>query len=167
MSPNASSEHWPPTAACASNSLTVSIPFSASSAASALSTAIRMLISGAVAAPAAPLRQPSYLQPQAQSPASAGPSSLDLMKQCFDGSISGSIQNASCVGYISGYVGAIRMASAAAQDFPVCLPETGIANEAIVSDVSSFLEENPESLQKSARSVVFVVLSKRYPCAAK
>lgn len=86
------------------------------------------------------------------------------MKQCFDGSISGAIVDASCVGYISGYIGALRISASAVDVFPICLPEGGIPNEAVVSDVSAYLEANPDSLQKSARSVVFLVLSKRYPC---
>jgi hypothetical protein len=30
--------------------------------------------------------------------------------------------------------------------------------------VSAYLEENTESLQKSARSVLFLVLAQRHPC---
>lgn len=119
------------------------------------------------AAPAAgqggPLKRPSYLGGGDAAP-SAGPSSLDLMKQCFDGSISGTIANPACVGYIAGYVGAIRMSSGV-QGFPICLPEGGLSNESLVADVSAYLEEKPDSLQKSARSVFFVVMSDRYPCA--
>lgn len=111
-----------------------------------------------------PLQRPSYLQPTDTAGPSSGPSSLDLMKQCFDGSVSGSIVNAPCVGYLAGFVGAVRISANASKDFPICLPEAGLTNESIVADVSSYLEENPDSLQKSARSVVFLVLSKAYPC---
>lgn len=110
-----------------------------------------------------PLKRPSYLGGGDAAP-SAGPSSLDLMKQCFDGSISGTIANPACVGYIAGYVGAIRMSSGV-QGFPICLPEGGLSNESLVADVSAYLEAKPDSLQKSARSVFFVVMSDRYPCA--
>lgn len=118
-------------------------------------------VQGAPAA-AGPLRRPSYLGGGENVP-SAGPSSLDLMKQCFDGSISGTIANPACVGYIAGYVGAIRMSSGV-QGFPICLPEGGLSNESIVAEVSSYLEAKPDSLQKSARSVFFVVMSDRWPC---
>lgn len=117
--------------------------------------------------PAGPLQRPSYLQPDEQAAPSGGPSSLDLMKQCFDGSISGSITSPSCVGYMAGYVGAVRISAGIGGDYPICLPESGLSNESIVSDVSAYLEENPAALQKSARSVVFLVLSQRYPCKDK
>lgn len=118
-------------------------------------------------AQAGPLQRPTYLQPdQSQAPA-GGPSSLDLMKQCFDGSISGSIANPSCVGYMAGFIGAVRISGSIGPGYPICLPESGLSNESIVADVSAYLEENPPSLQKSARSVVFLVLSQRYPCAEK
>jgi hypothetical protein len=116
-----------------------------------------------VATQGGPLKRPSYLGGGDAAP-SAGPSSLDLMKQCFDGSISGTIANPACVGYIAGYVGAIRMSSGV-QGFPICLPEGGLSNESLVADVSAYLEAKPDSLQKSARSVFFVVMSDRYPCA--
>ncbi len=119
------------------------------------------------AAQGGPLQRPTYLQPdQSQAPA-GGPSSLDLMKQCFDGSISGSIANPSCVGYMAGFIGAVRISGSIGPGYPICLPESGLSNESIVADVSAYLEENPPSLQKSARSVVFLVLSQRYPCAEK
>lgn len=111
-----------------------------------------------------PLQRPTYLEPDATQAPAGGPSSLDLMRQCFEGSISGSISNASCVGYMAGFVGAVRISAGISKDFPICLPEGGLSNEAIVSDVSAYLEENTAALQKSARSVVFLVLSKRYPC---
>lgn len=111
-----------------------------------------------------PLQRPTYLQPDPQAAPSGGPSALDLMKQCFDGSISGSIANPSCVGYMAGFVGAVRISASIGPGYPICLPEAGLANEAIVADVSSYLEENTAALQKSARSVVFLVLSQRYPC---
>jgi hypothetical protein len=88
------------------------------------------------------------------------------MRQCFEGSISGSITSPSCVGYMAGFVGALRISASIDDKFPICLPEAGLSNEAIVSDVSAYLEENTAALQKSARSVVFLVLSKRYPCQA-
>ncbi len=111
-----------------------------------------------------PLRRPSYLGGGAEGAPSAGPSSLDLMKQCFEGSISGTIANPACVGYLAGYVGAVRM-SAGVPGFPICLPEGGLSNESIVADVSAYLENKTDALQKSARSVVFVVMSERYPCS--
>lgn len=114
-----------------------------------------------------PLQRPSYLQPDEQAAPSGGPSSLDLMKQCFDGSISGSITSPSCVGYMAGYVGAVRISAGLGGDYPICLPESGLSNESIVSDVSAYLEENPAALQKSARSVVFLVLSQKYACKDK
>jgi hypothetical protein len=114
-----------------------------------------------------PLQRPTYLQPEQGQTTAGGPSALDLMKQCFDGSISGAIGNPSCVGYMAGFVGAIRISASIGPGYPICLPENGLSNESIVSDVSSYLEENAPSLQKSARSVVFLVLSKRYPCATK
>lgn len=114
-----------------------------------------------------PLQRPTYLQPEQGQTTAGGPSALDLMKQCFDGSISGAIGNPSCVGYMAGFVGAIRISASIGPGYPICLPESGLSNESIVSDVSSYLEENAPSLQKSARSVVFLVLSKRYPCATK
>jgi hypothetical protein len=114
-----------------------------------------------------PLQRPSYLQPDEQAAPSGGPSSLDLMKQCFDGSISGSITSPSCVGYMAGFVGAVRISTSLGGDYPICLPESGLSNESIVSDVSGYLEENPAALQKSARSVVFLVLSQKYPCKDK
>jgi len=165
----------PPRVEGARNDADVAVPDRrpAKGAANKVSTA------GAAAAPAAaepiparaaqsgPLQRPTYLQPdQSQAPA-GGPSSLDLMKQCFDGSISGSIANPSCVGYMAGFVGAVRISGTIGPGYPICLPESGLSNESIVSDVSAYLEENPPSLQKSARSVVFLVLSKRYPCAEK
>lgn len=114
-----------------------------------------------------PLQRPSFLQPDEQAAPSGGPSSLDLMKQCFDGSISGSITSPSCVGYMAGFVGAVRISAGLGGGYPICLPESGLSNESIVSDVSGYLEENPAALQKSARSVVFLVLSQRYPCKDK
>lgn len=111
-----------------------------------------------------PLQRPTYLEPDASQAPAGGPSSLDLMRQCFEGSISGAISNASCVGYMAGFIGAVRISAGISKDYPICLPEAGLSNEAIVSDVSAYLEENTAALQKSARSVVFLVLSKRYPC---
>ena len=111
------------------------------------------------------LQRPSYLQGDESGAPAAGPSSIDLMKQCFDGSISGSIVNPTCIGYMAGAIGAIRMAAQASETFPICLPEVGVTNESVVGDVSAYLEQNTDSLQKSARSVVFLVLSQRYPCA--
>lgn len=113
-----------------------------------------------------PLQRPTYLEPDASKAPAGGPSSLDLMRQCFEGSISGSITSPSCVGYMAGFVGALRISASIDDKFPICLPEAGLSNEAIVSDVSAYLEENTAALQKSARSVVFLVLSKRYPCQA-
>lgn len=124
----------------------------------------------AAAAPTQPQRQsgslqrPTYLQGQEGSGPASGPSSIDLMKQCFDGSISGSIVNPTCIGYMAGAIGAIRMASQASETFPVCLPESGITNESMVGEMSAYLEANGEALQKSARSVLFLVLAQRYPC---
>lgn len=111
-----------------------------------------------------PLQRPSYLRAEASAAASSGPSALDLMTQCFEGSATGAIVNASCVGYLAGFVGAVRIGATTVPGYPVCLPEAGIPNEAIVSDVSGYLEQNPDALQKSARSVVFLVLSQKYPC---
>lgn len=89
------------------------------------------------------------------------------MKQCFDGTVSGSVVNPTCVGYLAGFIGAVRMSRQTVDGYPICLPEGGIANESIVSDVSSYLEENPDALQKSARSAFFLVLSQKYPCDSK
>ena len=113
---------------------------------------------------AGPLQRPSFLG-GAQSSAASGPSALDLMKQCFDGSIDGGVVNPTCVGYMAGAIGALRMAAQADKDFPICLPEDGLTNESVVSDMSSYLEANGDALQRSARSVLFLVLSKRHPCA--
>jgi hypothetical protein len=111
-----------------------------------------------------PLQRPTYLQGQEGAGPASGPSSIDLMKQCFDGSISGSIVNPTCVGYMAGAIGAIRMATQASDTFPICLPDSGITNESMVGEMSAYLEANGEALQKSARSVLFLVLAQRYPC---
>ena len=115
---------------------------------------------------AGPLQRPSFLG-GAQSSAASGPSALDLMKQCFDGSIDGGVVNPTCVGYMAGAIGALRMAAQADEDFPICLPEDGLTNESVVSDMSSYLEANGDALQRSARSVLFLVLSKRHPCTRR
>lgn len=112
-----------------------------------------------------PLQRPTYLQEGEGTSPAAGPSAIDLMKQCFDGSISGGIVNPTCIGYMAGAIGAIRMAAQTSDQFPICLPENGLSNEAVVGDVSAYLEENTDSLQKSARSVLFLVLAQRHPCA--
>lgn len=111
-----------------------------------------------------PLQRPTYLQEGEGTSPAAGPSAIELMKQCFDGSISGGIVNPTCIGYMAGAIGAIRMAAQTTDQFPICLPENGLSNEAVVGDVSAYLEENTESLQKSARSVLFLVLAQRHPC---
>ena len=114
--------------------------------------------------PAVPLRTPSYLAPDPQTGPASGPSSIDLMKQCFAGTDGITITNAPCVGYMAGYLGAVRISASISQGFPICLPENGITNEAVVSQVSDYLETNPDALDKSARSVVFFVLATAYPC---
>ena len=110
------------------------------------------------------LQRPSYLQPKGSAAANSGPTALQLMTQCFDGSISGSITNGACIGYLAGFIGAVRIGADASPNFPICLPDAGLPNEAIVAEVSAYLEQNPDSLEKSARSVVFFVLSRRFPC---
>jgi len=111
-----------------------------------------------------PLQRPSYLQPAETPQVSSGPSALDLMTQCFDGSISGRVVNPTCVGYLAGFIGALRISEQTAQGYPICLPEVGIANEDIVAEISGYLEQNPDALQKSARSVAFMVLAQKFPC---
>lgn len=110
------------------------------------------------------LRTPSYLAPDPQTGPASGPSSIDLMKQCFAGTDGITITNAPCVGYMAGYLGAVRISSSISEGFPICLPESGVTNEAVVSQVSEYLEDNPDALDKSARSVVFFVLASAYPC---
>lgn len=111
------------------------------------------------------LRTPSYLMPDPQTGPASGPSSIDLMKQCFAGTDGITITNAPCVGYMAGYLGAVRISASISDGFPICLPETGVTNEDIVAQVSEYLEVNPDALDKSARSVVFYVLASAYPCS--
>jgi len=124
---------------------------------------VPMAVQGA--ARTAQLRTPSYLAPDPQIGPASGPSSIDLMKQCFAGTDGVTITNAPCVGYMAGYLGAVRISASISQGFPICLPESGVTNEVVVSQVSDYLEANPDALDKSARSVVFFVLANAYPCS--
>lgn len=101
---------------------------------------------------------------QAQAP-SSGPSAFELMHHCLNGTQKGSISDPNCVGYLSGFVGAVRIAATVSEDFPICLPDRSIPNTEIVSDVSNYLEQNQDKLQASARSIVFLVLTLKHPCS--
>lgn len=93
-----------------------------------------------------------------------GPSAGQLMQQCLTTISDGNINDPACTGYLAGFIGAIRIAKTVTNDFPICLPQQGVTNSQIVTDVSSYLENNPSHLTSSARSVVFHVLTEKYPC---
>ena len=103
---------------------------------------------------------------QAAAPSGGGPTAGQLMQQCLSGVSQGSISDPTCTGYLAGFVGAIRIARTLDEEFPICLPEEGISNDTIVTQVSGHLAQNLEHLENSARSVVFLVLTESYPCSA-
>src|SRR3546814_4932899 len=70
-------------------------------------------------------------------------------------------------GYLAGFIGALRIAETVSEDFPICLPEHGLTNLQVVNDVYSYLEQNQDQLQRSARSVFLLVMTNKYPCAAR
>lgn len=97
-------------------------------------------------------------------PPPGGPTAIELIKLCLEGTASGSVSNPVCTGYLAGFIGAVRIAQTVSTDFPICLPEQGITNLQIVNDVSAYLEQNQDQLQRSARSIFFLVLTQKYPC---
>lgn len=114
---------------------------------------------------------PAFAQVQSPPPPtsaspSGGPTAIELIKLCFEGTASGSVANPVCTGYLAGFIGALRIAQTVSDDFPICLPEQGLTNLQVVNDVSKYLEANEDQLQRSARSVFFLVMTQRYPCQA-
>src|SRR3546814_20312309 len=101
-----------------------------------------------------------------RSSSTGGPSAVEPIKLCLESAASGSVSNAVCTGYLAGFIGALRIAETVSEDFPICLPEHGLTNLKVVNDVSSYLEQNKDQLQRSARSVFFLVMTHKYPCAA-
>lgn len=106
---------------------------------------------------------PAPIAPAAPA-APAGPTAGELVQQCYSNITNGLISDPVCTGYLAGFVGAVRIAETVSLDLPICLPEEAISNDSIMADVSAYLEENLENIDRSARSVVFLVLTKRYPC---
>lgn len=112
---------------------------------------------------------PAFAQQQSPAPSqqasqNGGPTAIELIKLCFEGTANGSVSNPMCTGYLAGFIGALRIAQTVSDDFPICLPEHGLTNLQVVNDVSSYLEKNEGQLQRSARSVFFLVMTERYPC---
>jgi hypothetical protein len=118
------------------------------------------------------LALPAYAQDQAPPPPpppmsnSGGPSAVELIKLCLEGAAGGTVTNPICTGYLAGFIGALRIAQTVSDDFPICLPEQGLTNLQVVNDVSGYLELNQGQLQRSARSVFFLVMTNKYPCEA-
>lgn len=118
------------------------------------------------------LALPAYAQEQTPPPPapvsnSGGPSAVELIKLCFEGTAGGTVTNPICTGYLAGFIGALRIAQTVSDDFPICLPEQGLTNLQVVNDVSGYLEQNQDQLQRSARSVFFLVMTNKYPCEAR
>jgi hypothetical protein len=86
------------------------------------------------------------------------------MELCLKGANGDSITDPTCSGYLAGFIGALRISRTVSDDFPICLPEQGLTNGRVVAELSDFLEKNEAYLQRSARSVVFLVFTNRYPC---
>ncbi|QAY80378.1 Rap1a/Tai family immunity protein [Sphingosinicella sp. BN140058] len=129
---------------------------------------MRFLILAAVsifacAAPAA-AQQPGSAPAAQPAGRAGGPTAIELIKLCFEGTANGSVSNPVCQGYLAGAIGAIRISRTVSQDFPICLPEEGMSNLQVVNDVSAYLEQHEDQLQRSARSVLFLVLTELYPC---
>src|SRR3546814_12681069 len=121
----------------------------------------------AVPAIAQSTQEPSAAPAAAAPPSSTGgPSAVELIKLCLESAASGSVSNAVCTGYLAGFIGALRIAETVSEDFPICLPEHGLTNLQVVNDVSSYLEQNQDQLQRSARSVFFLEIG-RASCRAR
>lgn len=122
----------------------------------------------AIAQPPSPAPvAPAPTNPTAQPPVSSsgGPSAIELIKLCLEGSGNGAVTNPVCTGYLAGFIGAVRISQTVSEDFPICLPEQGLSNLQVINEVSAYLEQNQEQLQRSARSVFFLVLTQKFPCA--
>lgn len=109
-----------------------------------------------LAAPATAQERPS---------ANGGPTALQLIQTCAKGAESGTVVDPTCIGYMSGFVGAIRIAVTVSSDFPICLPEKGLSNTEMVSLYTNYLEKHEDLLQRSARSVMFLLFTERFPCS--
>src|SRR3546814_10651845 len=84
----------------------------------------------AVPAIAQSTQEPSAAPAAAAPPSSTGgPLAVELIKLCLESAASGSVSNAVCTGYLAGFLGALRIARSAGQDFPICLPEHGITKD--------------------------------------
>lgn len=92
----------------------------------------------------------------------------DLLMSCESDPNSGSEGTMSlvlCIGYISGYIDSIQtLYGINPKSKLICLPPGGMSGNQQMLIVTKYLRENPKELHKSARSSIFIALSKAFPC---
>ena len=72
-----------------------------------------------------------------------------------------------CASYLSGFLDAYTITTYGQKsNHLICLPDRGISNDQTIRIVVKFLEDHPEDLHESARSMVFVALQAAFPCRA-
>lgn len=103
-------------------------------------------------------------------PAFAGKTSGELFNECHKLEKSPSDKNALisdvyCASYIDGVVDGYRIVTDlhASARF-ICLPASGLTNEAVIEIFSKWLQRNPKEKETPARSGVLLSLKEAYPC---
>jgi len=70
-----------------------------------------------------------------------------------------------CAAYIDGVVDGYRlMADLNPKMKFICLPKSGISNDAVIKVFSKWLNKNPKEIELPARSGVLLSLKEAYPC---
>lgn len=103
-------------------------------------------------------------------PAYAGRSSIELYEECHKLEKAPSnpkalMSDVYCAGYIDGVIDGYRITS---ELYPkarfICLPSTGISNDAVIKIFSKWLKNHKSEKKTPARSGVLLSLKEVYPC---
>lgn len=99
----------------------------------------------------------------------------DLLEQCLlaermldgdDLDIEDFAKVGRCIGYISGVVGAIQVASmeGSSNVLEACFPEQGLGDRQAIRIVTSYLRNNPQLLHEGDLSLTVVAIKEAFPC---
>ncbi len=92
----------------------------------------------------------------------------DLLNKCNaseTSSVAKQFQEIHCVGYLSGIIDGVQLVfNVRPKSKFFCAPNKGISSEDLLKIVQEWTNNNPKSLEESARMTTLIAYGKKFPC---